>query len=146
MGRFYRNRHFSRIGSADGWQKLKNDSGNYTVVTPIVAAENSPTRSNLNNLLKDCIANTRTSDQIVLETLLVNNLITPSSVNFAQSLSNQNRLSTRQEFFVKKLIDEAMAIQVPSTEKIDLTNIFKLFEGAKNSGLKYPKVHVQKKQ
>ena len=155
MGRFYRNRHFSRIRSADGWQKLKNDSGNYSVVTTIVTDENSlPIGTNvtfsslpsLKDLVTDCIANTRTSDQIVLETLLVNNLITPSSVNFAQSLSNQNRLSTRQEFFVKKLIDEAMAIQVPSTEKIDLTNIFKLFEGAKNSGLKYPKVHVQTKQ
>src|ERR1017187_672261 len=155
MGRFYRNRHFSRIRSADGWQKLKNDSGNYSVVTTIVTDENSlPIGTNvtfsslpsLKDLVTDCIANTRTSDQIVLETLLVNNLITPSSVNFAQSLSGQNRLSSRQEYFVKKLINEAMAAQVVSSaEKVDVSNIFKLFETAKNNGIKFPKFSLKTK-
>ena len=90
-------------------------------------------------------ANT-TEDQIVLQTLVENGVITGTRRDFATSLANALHPTAKQTEWITKLINEAMneSAGAATPEKVDVSNIFKMFETAKKH-LKYPKISLETK-
>jgi hypothetical protein len=85
-----------------------------------------------------------TSNQIALQTFLANGLVPTRSVNFAFSVATAKQASSKQLYWVDKLVNEILnpAPKAGVNANFDPSKIFKLFDNAQKK-LRYPKINLK---
>ncbi len=84
-----------------------------------------------------------TKNQIALQTFLANGIVPKGSISFATSIANANNASSKQLFWVDKMVKDLLTPKEKEKPPFDVGNIFKLFDSAKNHKLKYPKISLR---
>jgi len=87
-----------------------------------------------------------TKNQIALQTFLANGVVPKNTVSFASSIANRQNATSKQLFYVDKLVNEILEKAnkpIPVIKNsFDDTKIFQLFDNAQKH-LKYPKIRIQ---
>lgn len=84
-----------------------------------------------------------TKNQLILQTLLANNLVPKRNIVFVTSIANTKSPSSKQLYWVDKLADEITNKPASNPDpEFDISKLFTLFKNAQKH-LKYPKVTLQ---
>lgn len=90
-----------------------------------------------------------TKEQIALQTFIQNGLVAPRTMLFAQSIASCQNASSKQLMYVTKLVNEVLdreknAIANAALPKqFNEDRLFLLFDNARASKLKFPKIRLQ---
>ena len=88
---------------------------------------------------------TYTPNQIALQTFLENGLVPSRSIDFAKNIAYTRRPSSKQVYWIDKLVNDAMQDKPASPIHAPMCNvskIFTLFDNAAKNKLKYPRAGV----
>ena len=90
-----------------------------------------------------------TKEQIALQTFAKNGLVSPRNMSFAMSIATCRNASSNQLFYVNKMVQEILAreqAQIANAalpKQFDEDRLFLLFDNARSSKLKFPKIRLQ---